>query len=295
MDSVLALVLTYDARTALEECLRSISAQTTPVNEILVIDNASPEPVDDIVSAFPAARLLRSPENDGPAGGYAKGLAEFRKSHHAWVWIMDDDCRPELEALSRMREFSRNRNGDHPGVTLADVRTADTGDRLSGIGWWGALIPHEIVEAVGVPNSELFWWTEDTEYLQWRIPEAGYPVDICPGALVHVNRTRANAEKPAWKYYYEARNQVHHRLRVQRTDRRPMPRHLKVRVRAWRAIRSVSKLASRAAFVDRTDRGVKLSMVGRGAIDGLRGRLGKTVAADSADRPRSAHPTDQLP
>jgi GT2 family glycosyltransferase len=175
-------------------------------------------------------------------------------------------------------------------VLLSDARDAGNGRHIPGVGWWGALIPREIVASVGVPNRDLFWWTEDTEYLQWRIPQAGYRVELCRGAVVRVNRAREDREKPAWKYYYEARNQVYHRLSVQRAHGRPVARHLKVRVRVWRAARSVVKLASRALFVDHDGRTTKIAMVARGTVDGIRGRLGKTVSPDSAHRPLADAP-----
>jgi GT2 family glycosyltransferase len=286
--SVVAMVLTFDAPEALAECLRSLSEQSEALAEIVVVDNGSADPVDDVVDAFPSTRLLALGENSGPAGGYASGLEDFLDTAHEWVWIMDDDCRPEVDTLARLLVCTREPPDRRPGVVLGDARDDATGEPIPGIGWWGALVAREVVEAVGVPNRDLFWWTEDTEYLQWRIPRAGFRVELCSGAIVRVSRARASREKPAWKYYYEARNQVHHRLRVQRVQGQPVPRHSKLRVRAWRATRSVSKLGSRALFVDRTDRVAKVSMVLRGTYDGLRGRLGRTVSPDSAHRPLPA-------
>jgi hypothetical protein len=165
------------------------------------------------------------------------------------------------------------------------VQWAETGEIVQGNGWWGVLIPRAIVERVGVPNAELFWWTEDTEYLQWRIPQAGYQAVWTEEPVGEVSRGRPDASKPAWKYYYEARNQVFHRIHVQRPSTKPVPYHLRVRVRAQRAARSVGKLAARAATREHEQRVTKLVMVGRGAVDGLFGRLGHTVSADTADRP----------
>jgi hypothetical protein len=102
------------------------------------------------------------------------------------------------------------------GPLLATVRWSETGETIRGNGWWGALIPRAVVERVGVPNAELFWWTEDAEYLQWRIPQAGFEVVWTKAPISEVSRGRPDATKPAWKYYYEARNQVFHRLHVQR-------------------------------------------------------------------------------
>jgi hypothetical protein len=98
-------------------------------------------------------------------------------------------------------------------------------------------------------------------------------------------------DKPAWKYYYESRNQVYHRLHVTRPGpERPVPRHLTVRVRARRAGRSVTRLAAGAVWHERHGRLRKLLMVGRGMVDGLLGRLGRTVVPDRPDRPMIGKP-----
>ena len=174
---------------------------------------------------------------------------------------------------------------------LARAVDADTEAPIPGMGWWGVLVPREAVEEVGVPNAALVWWTEDTEYLQWRIPGAGFPVLESAVAVVEVSRSRPPGEKPPWKFYYESRNQVYHRLWVQRPcGQRPVPRHLKVRIRARRAWQKVWRLGARALFTERTGRARKLAMVVRGAFDGVRGRLGETVPLDEADRPEIRQP-----
>jgi GT2 family glycosyltransferase len=153
-------------------------------------------------------------------------------------------------------------------------------------GWCAVLLQRQVVETVGLPNADLFWWTEDTEYLQWRIPRHRFNVIRDPGAIVRVGRSRDDHEKPAWKYYYEARNQTYYRLHTQRvTTPRPRPRHLRLRVRSWRALRTLVRLTARVFTRESRDRGAKLAMIGRGTWDGVRGRLGITVLADQSDRP----------
>jgi GT2 family glycosyltransferase len=73
-------------------------------------------------------------------------------------------------------------------------------------GWFGLLIPRTIVETVGLPYEPLFWWTEDTEYLRWRIPRAGYSVRWVADANVNHLEARRMPRRPTWKFYYEARN-----------------------------------------------------------------------------------------
>jgi rhamnopyranosyl-N-acetylglucosaminyl-diphospho-decaprenol beta-1,3/1,4-galactofuranosyltransferase len=284
-ERVMAVVLTCDARSALEECLGAIRAQTRAVDEILVVDNASTDSIDDVVTATPNATLLRLPENRGPAGGYAEGLTAFLASGAALAWVIDDDCVPARDALAAQLAVA-----PRAPVVLARMIDHDSHEIANTQGWCGVLLARDVVETVGVPNAALFWWTEDTEYLQWRIPRAGFRVERCADAAVRVRRSRLDGAKPAWKYYYEARNQVYYRLVTQRPATRPVPRWLTRRVRYGRAARSVGKLAVRALLREHTTRGRKFVMVCRGTVDGVRGRLGPTVPVDGSDRPAPQQP-----
>lgn len=277
---VLAVVLTHDGRPGLERCLGAIARQTAPAARVLVVDNASSVPVDDLVEAV-RGEVLRLAENAGPAGGYAAALRAFEASTYGFAWVMDDDCEPRADSLAAL--LSR---AAPDRVLLSSMIDRDTGEVSNTQGWCGVLLPRAVVAKVGVPAAELFWWTEDTEYLQWRIPRAGFDVERCNDAVIAVSRTRGSDEKPAWKYYYEARNQVYYRLWTQRPgDERPRPRHLRFRVRVWRAARSVAKLAVRAVWRERARRPAKVTLIARGTWDGIWRRLGRTVAADDPHRP----------
>jgi rhamnopyranosyl-N-acetylglucosaminyl-diphospho-decaprenol beta-1,3/1,4-galactofuranosyltransferase len=281
----LAIVLTFESRPALTRCLDALRAQTRPLDEIVVVDNASREPVDDLVAATPQARLLRLAENVGPAGGYAAGLTDFLTSGADRAWLVDDDCVPAPDALEQQLAVADERT-----VVLATMVDHDTRQLTNTQGWCGVLVPRAVVEAVGVPDPALFWWNEDTEYLQWRIPRAGFPVQRSESARVDVSRSRSH-EKPPWKYFYETRNQVYYRVHTQR-PRNPggrrgarAPRFRTRRVRWGRATRTVARLGARALLREHSGRVEKLAMVARGARDGIRGHLGRTVPVDAPDRP----------
>jgi rhamnopyranosyl-N-acetylglucosaminyl-diphospho-decaprenol beta-1,3/1,4-galactofuranosyltransferase len=279
-DTVQAVVLTFQAPDALRRCLAAVARQSHPVDEILVVDNDGGSTTRALTDADPRIRVLGLPSNLGPAGGYAAGLTEFLAGPATLAWVMDDDCEPAPDALER--EIAGLRSGAH--VVLATMVDDHTGALTNTHGWCAVLLHREVVEAVGVPNADLFWWTEDTEYLQWRIPRGHFSVTRQPDAIVRVSRARDNTEKPAWKYYYEARNQTYYRLHTQRVPS-PRPRHLRFRVRLGRALRSLTRLTARVVTKETRHRGTKLLMIARGAGDGVRGRLGVTVHADRSDRP----------
>jgi len=284
--SVTAIVVTHNSSAAVARCLDAVTRQTSPPTSIVVVDNASVEPLPEDLP--PQTTVLRLNENLGPAGGFARGLAMFLDGSDDYAWLMDDDCSPLPRALETQLEVASAES-----IVLATV--TDESQVLHGHGWWGALIPRAVVERVGLPREDFFWWIEDTEYLQWRIPRSGAGVRFTDMPVMEISRSRSDASKPSWKYYYEARNQVYYRFHVQRSTQRPPPRPLTVRIRTWRAVRTVTKLAVRSAVRERDQRARKLWMVVRGTGDGLIGRLGRIVPVDDSHRPVIGEPPTSDP
>ncbi len=257
---IMAVILTHNAPESLDRCLRAIAAQTVPPEAVLVVDNASRPPVTlgSLDPVAPAAReLVRSDVNTGPAGGYYEGLARFRDSDYLHAWVLDDDMRPNPWCLERLWAVA----GRDPERSFVFPVSRETGGDY-GIwpSWCGFLISRTIVGAVGLPMKELFWWAEDTEYLQWRIPEAGYPRQVVDGALVEHDAIRQGDGVPLWKYYYEARNMLYVNMHQTR--------------RVGHYPRNLSKLVARAVWREKRGRLRRLGVIARGLFDGAAGRLG---------------------
>jgi glycosyltransferase involved in cell wall biosynthesis len=64
--TVAALIPHYRCEEWLEDCLESLVAQTRPLDAIVVIDDASPQPPLETVGGFPSVTLLAAGENSGP-------------------------------------------------------------------------------------------------------------------------------------------------------------------------------------------------------------------------------------
>ena len=281
--SVVALVLSHNAPAALARCVHAVATQTTPPGHLLVVDNGSDPPVrvDDLYraagdrSAAPALSVVRSDANLGPAGGWARAFECFLTSDGDHAWVLDDDMVPDPDCLEvLMAEAAK----DPKAAFLFPWSVQPDGSVGSWSSWCGFVISHHIVEEVGVPRAELFWWAEDTEYCHWRIPHAGYPRRVVDGALVQHDAVRRTDGVPAWKYYYEARNMLYLHLHVMR------------RV-GWYP-RNVTKLVARAVVREHGGRARSLIAIGRGLLDGARGRLGvRLPVEDMAEQAHAATPT----
>jgi rhamnopyranosyl-N-acetylglucosaminyl-diphospho-decaprenol beta-1,3/1,4-galactofuranosyltransferase len=256
---VAALVLSHNAPQSLARCLEAIAAQTNPPQGIVVVDNAS-DPAIEIDALPPTGlpiRIIRSDINSGPAGGWAMALRDFLSGDFTDAWIMDDDIVPEAECLATLL-MARDEDPGRTFVVPISIQPDGAVGRWGS--WCGFMIAREIVEAVGLPRAELFWWAEDTEYCHWRIPQAGYERRVIEEAVVHHDAIRQDGGVPLWKYYYEARNMLYY--------------HLHIMHKVGRYPRNVSKLLGRAIFRPQNDRLKCLWAIARGLFDGAFGRLG---------------------
>jgi len=265
--STCAVIVTFERPRLLTRCLEAVAAQSSPPETILVVDNASRDRTRELLSSESRSRrglsVLSMRENLGPAGGFAAGLERALDGDAELFWLMDDDVLPAEDCLERLVSCARTHHAQmvFPSIFDENRRPADYP------GWSGVLLAREAVRRGGVPRSDLFWWIEDTEYLQWRLPRLhGVPSCRCPTARVEHGLPSRHGPKPAWKYYYEVRNTLHYRLRIQDTSwRRRGARMLVVTLRSSaRALLEPGRLS-------------KLRMVLRGVRDGLTGRLGKRV------------------
>ncbi len=256
---IVALVLSHNAPQSLARCVTAIAAQTRRPVGIVVVDNASSPPVDadDLPSDGLPVRVIRSDANLGPAGGWAIALRDFLTGHDSHAWIMDDDIVPEPECLERLWSAV---SADPSAAFACPVSIQPNGAVGRWGSWCGFVIAREIVEKVGLPMEELFWWAEDTEYCHWRIPNAGYPLQFIPDAVVHHHAIRQGGDLPTWKYYYESRNMLYYHWHIMhRTGRYP---------------RNFVRLVGRAAVRQKQAKLRSLLAIVQGSVDGAFGRLG---------------------
>jgi GT2 family glycosyltransferase len=254
VDSVHAIVLTYNAPEDLARCLASIRRQTVSPSRVTVIDNGSSPPVTDA-----DVEVVRVGENTGPAGGWVFGLRHFLSSGQARAWLLDDDCEAETDCLEVLL-------GSDAGISVPFHRSP-FGTSGYFPSWTGVLLTRSAVEHLGLPRAEFFWWCEDTEYLQHRPRRIGVTSKNVEGANVVNHATRRGGGQPPWKTYYESRNGTYYRFFVQAGG--------PVLVRAWKWIRGLLAVAKRGMRTD--NYGLQIRAFTLGVRDGLTKRLGKTM------------------
>jgi glycosyltransferase involved in cell wall biosynthesis len=124
--AVAAVVVTYNRRNLLSNCLSAIEAQTHRPDLIIVIDNAS----TDDTAAFLTDRSWNLPHqvhrlnrNYGGALGFAVGMKAALAAGADSVWLMDDDAIASQSALEFLIEDTKvaTRGGRSPAFTCSMV------------------------------------------------------------------------------------------------------------------------------------------------------------------------------
>src|SRR5690242_2638481 len=201
-ETVVAVVVTHRRPDELTKSLDALTTQSRTLDHIIVVDNDDDERVRELVAGQPApTTYLGSRRNLGGAGGFALGMLHALALGADWVWLADDDGRPQdrnvLATLLACAEKHRLAevspmvcNLDDPdrlafplrrGLVwrrlASELRTEGAGqDLLPGIAslFNGALFRADTVEAVGVPDLRLFVRGDEVE-LHRRLVRSGLP------------------------------------------------------------------------------------------------------------------------
>ncbi|MEO6879548.1 MAG: glycosyltransferase family 2 protein [Mycobacteriaceae bacterium] len=205
--SVVAVVVTRHRRELLAASLAVLASQNHPVDHLVVVDNGPDEPAQDVVAACGLPfTYLASARNLGGAGGFALGMLHALSLGAHWVWLADDDGRPEgpdvlgtllacaakhaLDAVSPVvvdindpeRLAFPLRRGVQWRRTRAELQGAEVrgGDLLPGIAslFNGALFSADCVDVVGVPDLRLFVRGDEVE-VHRRMVRSGVAFGTC--------------------------------------------------------------------------------------------------------------------
>jgi rhamnopyranosyl-N-acetylglucosaminyl-diphospho-decaprenol beta-1,3/1,4-galactofuranosyltransferase len=127
VDRVVALVVTYNRKELLVECLRALLNQWHRLQKILVIDNASTDGTAELLAetGLLAERLIlyhRLPQNVGGAGGFETGMRlAFNEFEWDWIWLMDDDSICTRNALTELLAASEALASWRPSLLASRV------------------------------------------------------------------------------------------------------------------------------------------------------------------------------
>ena len=214
---VAAVVVTYNRKTLLLDCLEALLGQTRPVDMILLVDNASTDGTYELLAERgylqnPRIQYRKLLVNEGGAGGFHAGTKWGHEEGYDWLWLMDDDSKPMPDALENLAKHF-----DQPSaVALVSAMTRPDGVLVYGCGklkpcqfgmgfgrpitdtdvasvtalsvdfttFVGLLVRRAVIDQVGFPAKEFFLRGDDTEYCA-RLRRYGNIFLILDSRIVH--------------------------------------------------------------------------------------------------------------
>ncbi len=206
---VIAVVVTHRRPDELAKSLDALAAQRRRPDRLIVVDNDDDPRVAELVAGQPIpSTYLGSRRNLGGAGGFALGMLQALAAGADWIWLADDDGRPDgPEVLSTLLECARHHGLAEVSPMVCDLddpqrlafplrrglvwrrrvdelRSEGAGDLLPGIAslFNGALFRASTVEAVGVPDLRLFFRGDEVE-VHRRLVRSGLPFGTCLEAV----------------------------------------------------------------------------------------------------------------
>lgn len=191
---VYAVVVTYNRKQLMSECLEAIKKQTLKPERIIIIDNHSTDGTYDFLSErgflTEDVEYIYMEKNLGGAGGFHAGVKKGYEEGAEWLWIMDDDTIPEQGALqafaearlklpenvSYMASSVFGENGEAMNVPSIASDNSENGYpdwyqlldqgivRITSATFVSLCINAEAVRCCGLPFQEYFIWGDDIEY-----------------------------------------------------------------------------------------------------------------------------------
>ncbi len=291
--SVAAVVVNWNGREVLAQCLESLIHSDQEGLAIYVVDNASTDGSAEMLGErFPSVRLIRNERNDGYAAGANAGVERVRADGFDYALLLNNDLELAPDAVSALMRAAAGHPGaaflgpliyyhDRPDVIWSfggtvsfltgdirhvGLRERDTGQyeeirRADYVTGCAMLVSLEAVGKIGLMDTGYFMYNEDTDWCM-RATRLGYDVLVVPEAKVwHKVSMSSGGGLTPFKVYHRFRSTF-----------RFFARH--ARFYQWIGIVPATLVRTVAFAAGELLRGRRenVAALSRGAIDTLRGR-----------------------
>jgi GT2 family glycosyltransferase len=243
--SIASVTTAYNSVQELVLHIEALLRQERPLQEIIVVDNASTDETSSLVAArYPHVTLLRMAENRGTGGALAAGLAYAAlEKRHDWIWMFDQDSIPGSDALKLIADEAQRFDRESSEIGVLATLPVNPNMEVSSTPWlWrnrfvkppakllngpmlyadmvitsGSMVRREVIEKIGLPRSDFFIDFVDYEYCL-RARSHGYKIVVITRAkLQHevgkartlrflLGRQHIWSEHCPFREYYYSRN-----------------------------------------------------------------------------------------
>lgn len=307
--TICAVVPTYNRKQDAATCVEALLRQTRPVDEIILVDNASTDGTEEMVRRHftGVVTYVRLPENRGGSGGFHEGMRRAWGKGHEWIWCLDSDAIPLEDTLEKLCAAEDDSGAPVVAKTCpardpVSGHKYPTGDSLdprsrqqvcfNAPGWQDKTLPVDLAYLCcllvradaaregGFGEPGMFIWYDDLMFSlnlrrHGRILHVGAATVIHPAATGRFRTMRRHGRSRIvaddyWKQYYLFRNSFIFRSRC-----------FGLRNVFLRHVLSYLRLAL-AILVFDDSKLYRLRILTKALVDGLAGRLGRRVEPSGA-------------
>jgi GT2 family glycosyltransferase len=239
---ITAVVVTYNRKSLLQNCLHALAGQTRKPDHILIVYNTSMDGTREMLAhenwlQLRDVEFLGLEENCGRVSGFAQVLCQAVELGVCWVLMMGKHANSNLNAHAELLDIADNpanvcgsltANGEVTAwltILLNDrQRITERADlfparaRVQSLPFLGFLIHRELVERIGLPDAGYFIAADDIQYCL-RAERAGAQIIVAgrsrvehPKSERYVTRLPGRSliclRLPPWRRYYEKRNRL---------------------------------------------------------------------------------------
>ncbi|NTV41523.1 MAG: glycosyltransferase family 2 protein [Candidatus Moranbacteria bacterium] len=223
--SVFVVVLNYNGKEVLKDCLSSIYQSNYPKFEVVVIDNGSRDgSMEDAKNIFSKAHFIKNFQNMGYAKGNNVGIRFALERFADYVLVLNNDACLKTNTLSELLNEAEKRplpsvfnpvilNTDEKSVWFSGgqikwlkIKTvhlrkisSNNPFRTQYCTGCAMFVSKDVFKKIGLFDERYFLYYEDADF-SVRAKRAGFDLFICPSAKVihHEQSSIKNKSKNYW-------------------------------------------------------------------------------------------------
>lgn len=221
---VFILILNYNGKATLKQCLQSVYQLSYPNFEVVVIDNDSKDgSLEEAKHLFSRAHFIKNDTNLGFAAGNNVGIRFALEKGADYIWLVNNDAKVEKDALTKLIDAGEQK--PKAGILSPLILHTTTKNIWFGKGvidWMhmktlhvspptllqsftsdyicgcAMLIKKEVFKELGLLNEKYFLYYEDAD-LSIKASRAGFEIWTIPTAhVLHAEASVNNPEKTYW-------------------------------------------------------------------------------------------------
>ncbi|MBU1205384.1 MAG: glycosyltransferase family 2 protein [Proteobacteria bacterium] len=232
---VSAIVVNWNGKNYLGECLESLRKQTFLDFEIIVVDNGSTDgSVEYLRSHFPECLIIPNTSNNGFGKGNNQGI---KKAKGKYIALLNNDAQADSHWLEELLKVAEE--DPRVGMVASKIYLHGSGKVIDNVGHLmyrdglnrgrgrleldqgqfdaiedvlfpsgcAALYRRAMLEEVGLFDEDFFAYGDDTDLgLKGRL--AGWKCVYVPGAVVYHRYSQSSSSYSPLKAFYVERNRV---------------------------------------------------------------------------------------